>query len=93
MASTETGDGSSEETYPEVRKLLSLRKAPTETPDLTAITKLDLPGCKLSSLPDSLPDALPNLSILFLSNNDFEEVPAIIGACKSLQVSKLIVVV
>jgi Leucine-rich repeat (LRR) protein len=70
----------------EVKKLLSLRQVPTEPVDLLyALTKLDLPGCHLSSLPLSLPDALPNLSILFLSNNDFVEMPAIIGSCKKLQ--------
>ena len=84
MASTT--EESTDEKYPEVHQFLSLCKPPIEKPDLAAITKLDLPGCNLSTLPDALPDALPNLSILFLSNNDFEEVPAIIGACKSLQV-------
>jgi Leucine-rich repeat (LRR) protein len=70
----------------EVEKLLSLRQAPTREPvDLYALTKLDLPGCNLSSLPCSLSEALPNLSILFLSNNDFVEMPAIIGSCKKLQ--------
>lgn len=69
----------------QVEKLLSLRQAPTEPVDLSALTKLDLPGCHLSSLPCGLPEALPNLSILFLSNNDFVEMPAIIGSCPKLQ--------
>ncbi|CAB9524604.1 leucine rich repeat [Seminavis robusta] len=69
----------------EIQKLLSLRNIPSDIADLTALTKLDLPDCKLTSLPSSLPDALPNLSILFLSKNEFTEVPPVIGACKNLQ--------
>ena len=72
--------------FAEVHQLLSLRKTPSLAPDLAALTKLDLPGCELSSLPSSLPEALPNLSILFLSNNKFAEVPVVIGKCPKLQV-------
>jgi len=71
--------------FAEVHQLLSLRKTPSLAPDLAALTKLDLPGCELSSLPSSLPEALPNLSILFLSNNKFAEVPVVIGQCPKLQ--------
>lgn len=53
--------------------------------DLATITKLDLSNRDLSSLPDSLPEILPNLSILFLSNNAFTELPAVIGRCPNLQ--------
>ena len=76
-----------DEEFKEVHELLSLRKVPSEIQDLTKLTKLDLPKCNLSKLPDALPHALPNLSILFLSNNDFVEVPPVIGTCKNLQAS------
>lgn len=72
--------------FEEVHQLLSFRISPSINTDLNVLTKLDLPGCQLSELPMSLPDALPNLSILFLSNNKFTEVPAVIGECKKLQV-------
>lgn len=49
------------------------------------ITQLDLPKCGLSSLPDDLPTALPNLSIMFLSGNEFRQMPAVIGRCPKLQ--------
>lgn len=52
----------------------------------TQIVKLDLGrGHQLSSLPDAMPLCLPNLSILFLSNNNFVEMPAIISQFPSLQ--------
>jgi hypothetical protein len=49
------------------------------------ITKLDLYGADLSSLPQSLPLALPNLRILFCMKNKFEVVPAVIGQCLQLE--------
>lgn len=81
-SSEDTNDG-----LKEVHQLLSLssKVRPNEILDLGSLTKLDLPGCHLSKLPDALPTVLPNLSILFLSNNDFEQVPPVIGACKKLQ--------
>lgn len=57
--------------------------------DLAVLTKLDLPNCGMSSLPSSLPQLVPNLSILFLPKNRFLEMPAIVGACPNLQVSTL----
>jgi tRNA A-37 threonylcarbamoyl transferase component Bud32 len=52
----------------------------------TQIVKLDLgKGHQLSSLPDAMPQYLPNLSILFLSNNLFVEMPAILSKFPSLQ--------
>lgn len=52
----------------------------------TQIVKLDLgKGHQLSSLPESMPFYLPNLSILFLSNNEFVEMPAILSQFPSLQ--------
>ena len=72
--------------FPEVHQLLKLLKTPPSTDfDLTCMTKLDLFNCGLSTLPSCLPDALPNLSIAFLSNNQFTEIPAVIGACQNLQ--------
>lgn len=53
--------------------------------DLSSITKLDLSGRNLSSLPDGLALHLPNLSILFCSDNRFTELPAAIGRCEHLQ--------
>lgn len=97
MASTNSDDGATDQGqakrqrsekhhFEKVQQLLSLHKPPIDIiQDLSLVTKLDLPGCNLSELPDELPDALPNISILFLSNNDFQEVPAIIGKCKTLQ--------
>jgi hypothetical protein len=52
---------------------------------LTNISKLDLSNCNLSTLPAGLPEAVPNLSILFLSKNRFREMPAVIGQCSKLQ--------
>lgn len=51
------------------------------------ITKLDLSGCGLSeaSLRDEFPALLPNLSVLFLSHNNFTTVPAVIGQFPKLQ--------
>ena len=54
--------------------------------DLTALTKLNLPNCSLSSLPENLPELVPNLSILFAPKNKFKELPAVIGLCSKLQV-------
>jgi hypothetical protein len=52
---------------------------------LMNISKLDLSNCDLSTLPAGLPEAVPNLSILFLSKNRFREMPAVIGQCSKLQ--------
>lgn len=56
--------------------------------DLTALTKLNLPNCGISTLPSELPDLVPNLSILFAPKNHFDELPAVIGRCSNLQVRK-----
>jgi hypothetical protein len=73
-------------------RLLSLASALPAAPPTTTelfpllnLTKLDLPNCRLSELPDALPDALPNLSVLFLSNNRFSTMPAVVGRCRKLQ--------
>ena len=58
--------------------------------DLSALTKLNLPGCGLSSLPSSLPELCPNLSILFMPKNHMKELPSVIGKCPKLQVSCVI---
>ena len=44
---------------------------------------LNLSGNRLSSLPDDLP-RLKKLRILFCSNNAFDEVPAVLGDCHTL---------
>ena len=46
---------------------------------------LDLSGNQLSTLPDDLP-RLRKLRILFCSGNPFTELPAILGACPSLDI-------
>jgi tRNA A-37 threonylcarbamoyl transferase component Bud32 len=70
----------------EVRKLLVLSKCPPSPGiDLATITKLDLFQAGLTSLPSSLGQDLPNLSILFCMKNKFEEVPEVIGQCPNLQ--------
>jgi tRNA A-37 threonylcarbamoyl transferase component Bud32 len=52
----------------------------------TQIVKLDLgQGHQLSALPSAMPLYLPNLSILFLSNNQFVEMPAVLSEFPSLQ--------
>jgi Leucine-rich repeat (LRR) protein len=53
--------------------------------DLSLLIKLDLPNCGIKTLPSCLPNICPNLSILFLSKNNFLEVPAVIGQCLKLQ--------
>lgn len=53
--------------------------------DLESLTKLNLPGCGLSSLPSNFQSQLPNLSILFCPNNHFKELPPVIGSCPRLQ--------
>jgi len=45
---------------------------------------LNLSGNRLSSLPDDLP-RLHKLRILFCSDNDFSEVPSVIGDCPELE--------
>lgn len=45
---------------------------------------LDLSGNRLSSLPDELP-RLQRLRILFCSDNDFTELPAVLGRCPQLE--------
>ena len=44
---------------------------------------LDLTGNQLNALPDDF-DRLKKLRIIFLSENDFEEVPAVLAKCTSL---------
>jgi len=67
----------------EIQELLLLAKV--HSLSLVNITKLNLPNCGLSELPPGLPQALPNLSILFLPKNHFYEMPKIIGECPKLQ--------
>jgi hypothetical protein len=73
----------------DVRRLLQLAKVKIVKIEgslsLTNISKLDLSNCNLSTLPEGLPEAVPNLSILFLSKNRFHEMPAVIGQCSKLQ--------
>ena len=66
------------------RLLLELAKVDATTP-LGNVKLLNLTGCDLDSLPRGFEKSFPNLSILFLSNNHFRELPAVIGACPKLQ--------
>jgi len=66
-------------------RLLLSQSSPPSSSQLRGITKLDLSDCGLSSLPDDLPEALPNLSVLFLSNNRFRQMPAVVGRCRDLR--------
>lgn len=74
-----------------VRALVRLaRENISDDVRLSRIVKLDLSGqgLGLSSLPDGMngmADLLPNLSVLFLSNNNFTEMPEFIGRCQNLQ--------
>ena len=54
-------------------------------PSLKLLTKLNLPKCDLRALPGDIGAILPNLSILFCPENRFDELPAVIGSCPSLQ--------
>lgn len=57
---------------------------PREIFDLAdTLEVLDLSGNALTSLPDDLPK-LRHLRILFASNNQFTELPAVLGDCESL---------
>lgn len=67
-----------------IMPLIGLAKLPPET-NLKALTKLDISSCGLDVLPAALPLAVPQLSILFASNNSFAEMPSIIGSCPHLQ--------
>jgi hypothetical protein len=73
----------------DIQRLLQLAKVKIAKIEgslsLTNISKLDLSNCNLSALPAGLPEAVPNLSILFLSKNCFREMPAVIGQCSKLQ--------
>lgn len=73
-----------ESTYQE---LMKLAHPPIEfsPPTLLQLTQLNLPNCGLESLPSNLGTFLPNLSILFCPANMFDELPAVIGSCPSLQ--------
>ena len=53
-------------------------------PPYSNITILDLGNCSLSSLPTSMPEVLPNMKVLFLSNNHFFEMPPIISIFQKL---------
>jgi len=72
----------------ELRALIrqAKEKISDEVP-FSAVTKLDLSGCGLTeaSLKDEYATLLPNLSILFLSNNKFKTLPSVIGNFPKLQ--------
>jgi hypothetical protein len=75
------------ENWDEIFKILALgnvNQPPQTVGPFHMITKLDLFGARLSSLPQSLSIALPNLSILFCMKNKFEVMPEVIGRCTSL---------
>ena len=81
---TNTEDNNDEEIQKQEKWLLE-RTSLTTKNDLACLTKLNLPNCGLSSLPPELPTLLPNLSILFMPKNHFEELPETVGSCQQLQ--------
>jgi hypothetical protein len=85
--STKTKEEEEEEQQEQEKWFLERTKLSTRN-DLTCLTKLNLPNCGLSTLPSEMPKLLPNLSIMFMPKNNFEELPAIVGECSKLQVSK-----
>lgn len=69
-----------------IAHIITLSKTPNILPRYyTSITKLDLYQANLTSLPKSLHESLPNLSILFCMKNNFKIVPEVIGKCQNLQ--------
>ncbi len=56
--------------------------------NLSSLTKLDLNNNQLTSLPSSM-QSMPSLEILFLSENKFEVIPALIGKLQKLRVLSL----
>jgi hypothetical protein len=82
-----TDESSKDELDNEMQALIAKIQPPIDfrPQALQALTKLNLPDCGLSSLPDNLGAHLPNLSILFAPQNSFEELPAVIGSCPNLQ--------
>lgn len=76
----------------ELERLVELAKLDVPLPvsfPLQHVQQLNLTNCGLSSLPLGFEKAFPQLSILFLSNNNFQEVPEIIGKCSRLQMVAL----
>lgn len=62
----------------------NLKEFPAEIFDLAdTLEILDLSGNALSGLPDRLPE-LRKLKILFCSDNQFTELPRVLGQCKAL---------
>ncbi len=62
----------------------NLKEFPPEIFDLAdSLEILDLSGNALSNLPDRLPE-LHKLKILFCSDNQFTELPRVLGQCKAL---------
>jgi hypothetical protein len=63
----------------------NLKEFPLEILELApTLELLNLSGNRLSALPDSF-SQLSRLKILFLSDNDFTELPSILGACQNLE--------
>ena len=62
-----------------------LTELPLEVFDLAdSLEILDLSNNQLTDLPDEL-DTLVNMRILFLSNNNFEHIPAVVARCPKLE--------
>ncbi len=68
-----------------VQLACGLKEVPKQVIELAdTLEILDLSGNQLSSLPQSF-STLKKLKILFLSNNCFTELPAVLGQCHSLE--------
>mmetsp|Transcript_38260 Transcript_38260/g.81667 ORF Transcript_38260/g.81667 Transcript_38260/m.81667 type:complete len:490 (-) Transcript_38260:88-1557(-) len=55
----------------------------------TRLKKLDLNSNGLKSLPSALEALAPSLEVLFLSENNFEEIPSVIGTLRRLRMISL----
>ncbi|GAX22984.1 hypothetical protein FisN_15Hh120 [Fistulifera solaris] len=72
----------------ELKRVVELAKLDVPLPisfPLDDVHTLNLSNCGLSTLPIGFEKAFPQLSILFLSNNQFQQVPEVIGKCPHLQ--------
>lgn len=75
----------SQQQLPELKKSNTLHEFPREILDLAdCLEVLDLSNHHLNALPDDF-DRLINLRILFLTNNDFERIPAVLARCPKLE--------
>ncbi|GAX23400.1 hypothetical protein FisN_15Lh120 [Fistulifera solaris] len=76
------------DSLPELERLVILAKLVVPlsiTFPWNNVHTLNLTNCGLNTLPIGFEKAFPKLSTLFLSNNQFQQVPEVIGKCPHLQ--------